>query len=69
MIWKVNLCEKNYHKNPQNSTDFKSRMPCICEEILGERWDFPDSTGKGGRFTSGNTAWCILHFGGRDIVV
>ena len=39
------------------------------EDLLGERWDFPDQTGKGGTSTIGNTARRILHHGGRDIVI
>ena len=37
--------------------------------MLGERWDFPDGTGKGGTSTTGNTARNILHHGGREIVI
>ena len=47
----------------------KKEIQQKLEEVLGERWDFPDGTGKGGTSTTGNTAWRILHHGGRDIVI
>ena len=47
----------------------KKEIQKKLEEVLGERWDFPDGTGKGGTSTTGNTARNILHHGGRDIVI
>ena len=47
----------------------KKEIQQKLEEVLGERWDFPDGTGKGGTSTTGNTARRILHHGGRDIVI
>ena len=47
----------------------KKEIQTKLDEVLGERWDFPDGTGKGGTSTTGNTAWKILHHGGRDIVI
>ena len=47
----------------------KKEIQGKLEEVLGERWDFPDGTGKGGTSTTGNTARKILHNGGRDIVI
>ena len=44
----------------------------IQEEIqkeMGEKWDYPDKTGKGGTTTTGNTARRILHCGQREVVV
>ena len=47
----------------------KQEIQTKLNDILGERWDFPDGTGKGGTSTTGNTARNILHHGGRDIVI
>ena len=47
----------------------KKEIQSKLEEVLGERWDFPDGTGKGGTSTTGNTARNILHHGGREIVI
>ena len=47
----------------------KKEIQTKLNEVLGERWDFPDGTGKGGTSTTGNTARNILHHGGRDIVI
>ena len=47
----------------------KKEIQQKLEEVLRERWDFPDGTGKGGTSTTGNTARRILHHGGRDIVI
>ena len=47
----------------------KQEIQSKLEDVLGERWDFPDGTGKGGTSTTGNTARRILHHGGREIVL
>ena len=47
----------------------KKEIQKKLEDVLGEKWDFPDKTGKGGTSTTGNTARNILHHGGRNIVI
>ena len=48
----------------------KKEIQKKLEDSIGERWDFPDATGKGGTSTTGNTARNILHHhGGRKIVI
>lgn len=47
----------------------KKEIQTKLDEVIGEKWDFPDKAGKGGTSTTGNTARRILHHGGRDIVI
>ena len=53
--------------NKQFLVNAKKEIQSHIDNILGERWDFPDGAGKGGTSTTGNTARRILHHG-RDIV-
>ena len=55
--------------NEQFLKKAKKEIQQKIEEVIGERWDYPDGTGKGGTSTTGNTARRILHHGGRDIVI
>ena len=53
--------------NKQFLVKAKSEIQAHIEELLGERWDFPEQTGKGGTTTTGNTALHLLHKG-MDVV-
>ena len=47
----------------------KKELQSAISDVLGEKWDFPDTTGKGGTSTTGNTARRILYHGGREVVI
>ena len=46
----------------------KAEIQAHIEVIVGEKWDIPDGTGKGGTTTTGNTARRLLHQH-RDVVI
>ena len=54
--------------NKQFLKKAKLEIQAYIEEFVGEKWDIPDGTGKGGTTTTGNTARRILHHS-RDIVI
>ena len=56
--------------NQQFLKNAKSDIQSYIEVVIGEKWDVPDGTGKGGTTTTGNTARKILHHRhNRDVVV
>ena len=54
--------------NKQFLVKAKTEIQKKIEEGIGEQWNFPDQTGKGGTTTTGNTARKILHHG-RNFVI